>query len=478
MRIFFFFSVILGAFFLFLRQAIGKIPGLEYCSRSLPPGAVYPGSAEYEKARISWNARIDAKPAVIFFCSNGGEVKAAIEWARINNKEIRIRSNGHCYEGFSTADNAAVIDVSRMLSIELSPDKKTVKVGAGNNLYRVYQELWKDRLTVPMGSYPTVGIAGLALGGGIGFSSRKMGLSCDSITEIELIDAQGNLIKANKDNCPDLFWACCGAGNGSFGVVISITFKTHSASNVIIYKINWKWEDLYKVSRAWFSVLKSSPPELMTFLRFTSKQSEKEVTSFGQFFGEKEVLKAIIKPLLDIPFLSVTIEEVSYMQAVNKWAGIDKDSNVIPVFPPTSFKATSLYLETPFTEEAVKVIDRFYSDPSARDNFTVLDSYGGAINESPRDLNAFFHRNCIASVQTLAYWENEEDKEKQLDWSRNFYKALAPYGKGAYANYSDLDLKEWGHAYYGDHWEKLISIKQKYDPKNIFHHPQSIPLHP
>lgn len=438
--------------------------------------AVYPKDCEYENARINWNANIDNTPAVIFFCSEAEDVKAAIKWAQVHGKEIRIRSNRHNYEGFSNADNAVVIDVSRIFSIELSSDKKTVKIGAGNNVHSVYQALYKEGLTIPLGSCPTVGVVGLALGGGVGFSTRKMGLSCDSITEIELINAQGKLIKASHDKYPDLFWACCGAGNGSFGVVLSITFKTHLISDVVVYKITWDWKDLYKVGQAWFTLLENSPNDLMTFLRFTKKGSEKIVASFGQFFGTELELKKIIKSLLEIPTISVSIEKVTYLQASNKWAGIEANATIIPPLPHKSFKAKSLYIFTPFTQEALKAIDHAYSDPSLNDSFTVLDSYGGAVKEYPEDSNAFFHRKSIASLQTLVYWENNEDKENQLKWIRNYHDDLIPYGQGSYANYSDLDLKEWGKAYYGDHWGKLIFIKEKYDPKNIFHHPQSIPL--
>jgi len=435
---------------------------------------ISPNSEEYKKECAMWNAKIKARPAAVLLCSNNEHVKEALLWAKTHGKEVRIRSNRHSYEGLSTADDAAVIDVSSIKLIELSADKKTVKVGAGNNIYSVCQELWKHKLAIPLGSCPTVGVVGLAIGGGIGLSSRLMGLSCDNVTEIEMVDCNGNLIRANRVDYPDLFWACCGAGNGNFGIITSITFKTHLVSKVIVYNIEWQWKHIYDVSEKWFVLLKSVPKELMTFLRFTKRNSQKTLRSFGQFFGTEKELRILLKPLLEISSDAiVTIEECSYMQSVNKWAGVGPEG-VSVISNAKSFKATSLYLKDDLPKEAIRIIDDYYSQPAIKDNFTVLDSYGGVINEVGKDFNAFSHRDCIASMQTLAYWEDDEDAVQQLEWSRNYYKDIASYGEGAYANYSDLELEDWEHAYYGDHWEALVSIKKKYDPENFFHHPQSV----
>lgn len=396
------------------------------------------------------------------------------------DKPIRIRSNRHSYEGFSIADNAVIIDISNIIFFELSSDKSTVKVGAGNDIYTVYKKLWRDKLTIPMGSCPTVGITGLTLGGGIGFSSRLMGLAADNVIEFELITADGKLLTVNEQNYSDLFWACRGAGSGNFGVVTSLTFKTYPVNKVSIYKIEWDWEQLYNVSNSWFKILETAPKELMMFLRFDKQGTNKSIFSFGQYFGSTTELKKILAPL-NFPAKSILVKEMNYMESVNFWAGIPQRISKVHYREDSykqrkAFKATSLYLNQPLLDQGLKIIDKYYSQPNIRHNYTIIDSYGGQINMFPSDFNAFPHRNTVASIQILSYWENDIEKDNQLKWSKQYYAELEKFGEGAYSNYPDLWLNDWARKYYGSNVVRLKQIKRKYDPNNLFNYEQSIPI--
>ncbi|WP_184891107.1 FAD-binding oxidoreductase [Candidatus Cardinium hertigii] len=444
---------------------------------------VYPTSSTYDQDRISFNKKIDAKPAIIFFCNDSEDIKIAINYAKSVRKPIRVRSNRHSYEGFSIADDAVVIDISGITTIELNHDKTTVKVGAGNDLYNVYKKLWEEHLTIPGGSCPTVGIAGFTLGGGIGFSSRLMGLAADNVVAFELITANAQFLTINEQQYSDLFWACRGAGNGNFGVIVSLTFKTHQVNNNLsIYKIEWDWDQLYHISNSWFRIRETAPDTLMMFLRFQKQEGQKSIFSFGQYFGSMIELKKILEPLLQFPAKNILVKELNYMEAVDFWAGIPhrihatsyrEDSNK----QRQAFKATSLYLRQPFSRQALEVIDKYYTQNDIKNNYTIIDSYGGQINKVAENFNAFPHRGTIASVQILAYWQNDIEKNVQLEWSRRYYCALEQFGEGgAYSNYPDIWLKDWATKYYGNNLHRLKQIKRKYDPHNLFHYEQSIPV--
>jgi FAD/FMN-containing dehydrogenase len=430
---------------------------------------VTPSSPDYDTARACLNKNFDLYPAVIYFCETAEDVSESIKKAKSLNKKVRVRSGRHSYEAFSNGNDVAIIDVSSMKNFQLSFDKKTAKIGAGMGLMDVYNMLWdKNKLTIPGGSCPNVGISGLVLGGGVSFASRKMGLTCDSVIEFEMVDANGKILNIRADNeYSDLFWACCGAGNGNFGVVTSITFITHPVNNVAIYHIDLDWNKIQESSNTWFEVLKTAPRELMMFLKFSKSGSQKSISTFGQFFGTVEDLTQILQPLLKLSTSTPSIEEVDYITAMQHWAGGSST-------PPRYFKASSMYLSNPWPKSALKVIDKLFSETEITDAFLVVDSYGGAISDVKPDATAFIHRDVLGSVQTYVTWTDGEQSTKQEQWLHHLRQALDIYGQGAYFNYPDINLKNWQDQYYGKHYLRLQKLKAKYDPENLFTYEQAI----
>ncbi|CBZ02083.1 FAD-linked oxidoreductase family [Clostridium botulinum H04402 065] len=186
---------------------------------------ITPTSNYYDDARQVWNRAIDKYPAAIAYCKTYEDVKKAILFARKNNFKIRVRCGGHNYEGFSIADDALIIDISNLNKIQINYECNTVTVESGAFLGQVYNFLGASEYPFPGGSCPTVGISGVVLGGGWGYSSRYFGLTCDSLLELKMIDYRGCLLTANKNINSDLYWACKGGGGGNFGIVVSMTFK-------------------------------------------------------------------------------------------------------------------------------------------------------------------------------------------------------------------------------------------------------------
>lgn len=208
---------------------------------------VVPTDPDYDVARMNLNLSIPKLPCIIVFCQNNKDVCNALKWARERHIPFRLRSGRHSYENFSLLNRGLIIDVSEMHRITVNTEKLTATIEAGANLGTVYKELWNYGVTIPAGTSASVGVVGLALGGGIGMLSRLFGLTCDQLMEVEMVQACGKfgakLIRANEQENSNLFWACRGGGGGNFGIVTSLTFRVHPIKNVSIFSITWEWED-------------------------------------------------------------------------------------------------------------------------------------------------------------------------------------------------------------------------------------------
>ncbi len=443
---------------------------------------VYQGSPNYRQASAMINPKLDYYPDEIHFCSNWKEVSAAVLKAKTTGKTVRVRSGRHSYEGFSNGDNRSlVIDVSGLGDFEFNKDKSRVQMGAGLLLGKVYSKLLQHKRLIPAGTCPTVGLGGLTLGGGIGDFSRYLGLTCDSVTELEIVDAMGNLLRVRPDNqYSDLFWACCGAGNGNFGAVVSFTFRTHIVpKRVTVFKLSWAFnaENLRSVSRRWFEMLKSAPKELMMYLVY----SQRNFNVNGHFFGDSSRLRQILDPLLTEtrPKL-VEISQLNHSGTLN-WVA---RSAILkqPIYPSgRPFETSSIFLSSPLTETAFLGFEKFLS-PNDTDSgkYVLLDSLRGAVTKPEFERkSAFAYRDGIASVQISSSWPKNSASgliERRKTEVNALREALLCCGDGAYVNYPNSRIKDYQEAYYGKSLARLHRIKSKYDPLNLFTYRQAVSL--
>jgi len=450
---------------------------------------VLPGATAYEQARLLFDTRFDTiKPRAVVFCESTEDVQRTVRWARKHLVRIVPRSGGHSYGGYSTT-SGAVVDVSRLNGVTLDSSRRAV-VGAGARLIDVYEKLAQHGRTVPAGSCPTVGIAGLALGGGVGFASRKYGLTCDNLIEATVVLADGSAVVANAHAHPDLYWALRGGGGGNFGIVTRLVFRTHPVGQVATYAIEWPWLDAAKVMQAWQKLAPHAPDGLFSVLNLNSVVGgHARITSAGQLFGSADRLRELVKPLANAGAPTrFTVTSRSYLDAQEMWAGCSGSIAECHLPPQghlgrSTFKGKSSYANKPLTLGGINVMIRQIEARIATGNgsgIILLDSYGGAINRVKKDATAFVHRDALFSMQYLAYWDPSAAAEPNLRWLRNFYAAMRPYVSSfAYQNYIDPDLGRGGHAYYGTNLDRLIAVKRRYDPKNVFRFSQSIPVkHP
>jgi FAD/FMN-containing dehydrogenase len=450
---------------------------LRELERALTGDVVTPAESRYASARLLFNRRFDqVRPRAVAFCANAADVQKAVRWARKHGVRIAARSGGHSYGGYSTG-SGLVIDVSRMNRISVNAKARTATIGAGARLLDVYAELWKHGLTIPGGSCAGVGIAGLALGGGVGFSSRKLGLTSDNVRALRIVTADGRVRDANPREHGDLFWACRGGGGGNFGIATSFVFRAHPVSNVATFAIDWPWQDALAAVSAWQRLAPKAPDGLFTVLSL-SDSDRPRVGSVGQFFGSEAELRALIAPLANAGRPTrVNVRTRSYMDATLGWAGC---SDVECRTERATFAAKSDYAKRPFTRAAIQTlirrIEAHAANPAPGRGSVLLDSYGGEINRVPKGATAFVHRDALLSLQYLAYWDRRQAAAPNVAWLRATHAAMRRYVSGfAYQNYIDPDLRMWKHAYYGSNLRRLVAVKRKYDRANVFRFRQSIP---
>jgi FAD/FMN-containing dehydrogenase len=430
----------------------------------------------YDAARVLFDTTFDGvRPLAVAYCASADDVARALGWARRHGIRVAPRCGGHSYGGYSTTPGL-VLDVSRLSTVSVQGTRAVV--GGGARLVDVYERLGASGLAIPGGSCATVGISGLTLGGGHGFLSRKWGLTADNVLGLELVTADGRRVACGPTDHADLFWACRGGGGGNFGVVTRWTFRAHSLATVSTFEIDWPIDQLAKVLAAWQAFIVTAPDELFSVLSLAGDGGVARVAAVGQLIGTKPALDALLAPLASAgaPTRVATLERAP-LDAVRMWAGcrtLDA-CHLGGDLRRATFSAKSDFFRKPLPAAAAAVITSALRAAPGRGRL-LLDSYGGAINRVPKNATAFVHRDALASGQYLAYWTRPAEAAQSRAWLRGFYAAMRPYASGeAYQNYIDPELATWRTAYYGSNFKRLVAVKKRYDPENVFRFAQSIP---
>ncbi|MFJ8070821.1 FAD-binding oxidoreductase [Peribacillus sp. NPDC096447] len=425
------------------------------------------GSPGYDEARQNYNGRFNKFPKVIVYCEVTQDVVNAIQWARKQQLPFRVRSGGHSYEAFSLVDGGLVIDVSGLLKLQINKEGGTAQIGAGFRLLPLYEALWKERVTIPSGTCPTIGVSGITLGGGYGLLSRLLGMTCDNVLEVEMVTAQGKIIRANDSQHSNLFWACRGGGDGSFGVITSFTFRVHPIENVTRYRITWDFADLEKVVRYWQTWAPHTDARL-TSLLLVPAQNQGDIRSSGVFVGSEQELRQIIRPLQDATQpKTAEFHSTTWIEAARLFAGRQVKQD--------KFKHSSAYAYEPLSDAALGVLIHNLQTAPGTANVIAFDSYGGSISQVPTNAMAFVHRKALFVIQYQSYWVKDAEADKNIQWIEQFRKSMLPYTRGAFRDYCDSMIPDWANAYFGENLARLKKVKQMYDPENLFHFEQSIP---
>lgn len=447
---------------------------------------ILPNEPGYNQARIVSNyySSKNKFPDVIVYCQNQNDVQNAVKWARCHKKTIRIRSGGHNHEAFSTGTGIIVIDVSEMKQIQIDKSQNVVTVQPGNTGGELYRKLYEVGLTQVGGTCSEVGVSGLILSGGMGPLLRKHGLSCDNLISLNMIDAHGAIITATADNeHKDLFWACRGGGAGNFGVVTSMQIKVYPAQQVTWFNIGWDWNPstVEQVFNGWQDFFGKPNNRFFSHLDiwakpFPSDKFHKQpIKVLGVFWGTPEEARKELEPLLKIgqPKEQV-IEIVNWDKAIKLF----EDSTAVFITDKPEYKSTGTFAMQKLPPEATSIITNTLQNTSSPLFNVLLFSMGGASQEINPNATAYYYRNAKFFLCYSIQWLQENEDTKQTHEVDLLRQKLAPYTEGDYIGNPDRNIKNYLKEYYGENVEKLMDVKRKYDPENIFQYEQSIPPAP
>jgi FAD/FMN-containing dehydrogenase len=453
---------------------------------------VRPGDAGYDRARLLFNPRFDGvRPAAVARCATAQDVQRCVAFAADYAVPLALRSGGHGYAGWSTGPGL-VVDMSAMVAVTVSGDR--VATGPGAQLVDVYDAVAREGRAIPAGSCPTVGIAGLALGGGIGVLSRAWGLTCDNLTAAEVVTADGALRRCDAEREPDLFWACRGGGGGSFGAVTSLTLRTRPAPAVTVAFLRWDWRRAGAVLGAWQALAPTAPAAVWSNCHVLSRTgaATPKVTVGVAAVGDGAA-RAFVGALVaraGAP-VSRSLDTMSYRSAMLLEAGC-ADRTVLQChladrspqgrLPRQPFAAASDIFDRPLPAGGIAAVlagvERRQAMRAWAEGGVAFDALGGAVGGVARDATAFPHRDAVFSAQYTAAWQVPDPRatvSANLAWLRAFHAAMRPYASGgAYQNYPDPDLADYPAAYWGANYPRLQRVKAKYDPDELFTYPQAV----
>lgn len=424
--------------------------------------------ADYEGVRKVYNGIIKKQPAMIVCCAGVADVVAAVKFAREQQVLASIRGGGHNVAGAALADKGLVIDLSQMKSVRVDPARRTARAEGGATWSDFDHQTQAFGLASTGGIASTTGIGGLTLGGGIGYLNRKYGLACDNLLSADVITADGRLLTASKTENEDLFWALRGGG-GNFGIVTSFEYQVHSVGPVLAGMIVWPMGQANAVLRHYRDMSRNVPDELRLDVAIATTPGGPGVAIIVCWCGEMEQGQQAIRPLVEFgqPMMN-TVAPVPYKTIQTLLESMGYVPGMLQYWKSSFFRELS--------DEAIDVlVECFASCPSPL-SILAIEHLGGAVARVPEQETAFAHRRAMHSFLIFSVWTDPADTEKNIAWSRQTFNATQPFlEEGAYVNYlGEGEGPARVRAAYGANYERLATVKAKYDPDNFFRLNQNI----
>jgi FAD/FMN-containing dehydrogenase len=444
---------------------------------SLEGQVVVPADDGYEEHRRVWNGSIDRHPAVIARCAGVDDVRTALRFGQEHELPIAVRSGGHSFPGLSTCDDGLLIDLRQMRGIRIDPDARTAGAQAGVLLGEMDAVTQEHGLAVPAGIVSHTGLAGLTLGGGIGWIQRRYGLTVDSLLSVDVVTADGEFVRADASENADLFWGLRGGG-GNFGVVTDFRFRLHPLGpQVMAGATFWPMDDAAAVLRRYREWIAGCPDELMTLVvqRLAPPLPVVPAELVGRpvvavvacFAGDVEEGERVLRPMRGF------------------------GSPVLDLFAPKPFLAHQKMFDPSFrhgcwyyvrscdvaalSDDVIDVVvehGRLISSPLSS---IALWQMGGAVARVGEDETAFNGRGAGFTFNINGNTPTEDGFDEQRQWARDYWSALAPFHTGVYVNFLMEEGEARVRAAYGDaKFDRLRALKRKYDPRNVFRLNQNI----
>jgi FAD/FMN-containing dehydrogenase len=439
---------------------------------------IRPGDDAYDDARAIWNGSHDRHPALIVRCGGVADVMRAVDFARSENLVVAVRGGGHSLPGFSSCDGGLVIDLSAMRSVHVDPVTRTAVAEGGCTWADFDHETQAFGLATTGGLVSSTGVAGFTLGGGIGWLMRKYGLAADNLIGAEVVTADGQLVRTSEDENQELLWGLRGGG-GNFGVATSLEFKLHPVGpNVLAGGIFFAGERATEVLRFFRDWVRDLPDEMTALANLTTAppapflpeyiHGKPVVAVLGVYSGDPEAGRAVVQPLKDlgdpVADLIDTLPYVGMQSLIDAlWA------------PGAQNYMAAAYMDGLGDAEIAAAVEYHNSVPSPN-NEIHIQHFGGAVSRVADDATAFGGRTAPYVLNVIARQPEAEGFDANVAWARGAVEALSPGSRrGAYVNFMSDAGDQRLRATYGDaKYERLVALKRRYDPTNVFRLNQNI----
>lgn len=443
---------------------------------SIRGGVIEPGDAGYDVSRIVYNAMIDKHPRMIVMCSDAADVISAVNFARENKILLSVRGGGHNAGGLGIADDALVIDLSKIRYTRIDPEAKTIVAGGGCTWGDIDHTTHAFGMATPSGVISTTGAGGLTLGGGIGHLTRKCGLTIDNLISVDMVLADGSFVKANAEHNQDLFWAVRGGG-GNFGVITAFTYRLHPVSMIyggpMLYELS-EAEDIMKWYR---SFIADAPDDINGFFAFLTvppgppfpEELHNKIMCgiVWAYAGPMDKAEEVFKPIRE------------FRKPALDFAGSIPHPALQGMFDAIYTPGLQWYWKADFvkelSDEAIKEHIKHGSKVPTMHSSMHLYPINGAASRIGNKDTAWNNRDALFSMVIIGVDPDPANNDKIIDWAKEYYNAVHPYSsKGAYLNFLMDEGQERIKDSYGDNYERLVQIKNKYDPDNLFRVNQNI----
>ncbi len=427
-----------------------------------------PDHADYDAARHVWNGMIDRRPAAIARCQSVADVQAAVNFAREQGLEIAIRGGGHNAAGLAVVDNGLVIDLTAMNAVQVDPGQRLARAGGGATWGDFDAATQEYGLAATGGAISTTGVAGLTLGGGIGWLMRSMGLVCDNLIGAQVVLADGSIVTTSETERPELLWGLRGGG-GNFGVVTEFTFKLRPLEGVYAGMLIYPREQATAALRRFRAESDASADALTVFSAMLCSPEGAPIFAYviayaGDEAGGAQAVapyRALGEPLADL------VQPMPYT-ALQQMLD-DGFPSGLQVYWRSHFLAG-------LPDEAIDVLVAGANAAPSPLNAVLIEQLGGAVTHMGQDATAFDHRDAAVNLAIIARWDDPAEAEANIAWARDLWDAMQPYARGVYVNYLGVgdNPERVRDAYGAAKYARLAALKRTYDPRNLFHRNQNI----
>jgi hypothetical protein len=459
------------------RKYLEKLRG-ELAGRLLEAGD--PG---YDQSLVIDNGRIDLRPGVVILCANAQDVITAYKFANEHEMPFTVRGGGHSGAGYCLNQGGMVIDLTQLTQKRLDADRRVVWAQTGNRWRDIYLYLQASNTgLIPIGGgCPTVGIPGFMLGGGISFVSRSYGLSVDNLLSMDIVTPDGKLRTirpdAKSEEERDLWWACTGGGGGNYGIAVAFELRVHQPNTpqMLVGQIRYPIEYAQEILGFYNEWIETVPDELAVY-GFMGKVAlpahpDTLVNTLGLtpiFNGDTREGMKLIEPILRFPNVFINLYDMT-LPDFEIYNGL-----LTVVGGASGYLRSGFMAPRSMTPAAVDVLTKFLPNAPSPSSLLVWTHMGGKVTKTPADATSFAYRDARFLYEVKAIWRETDQLVENVNWAYQLGEEMKPHTIGAYVNYIDPLLVDWPHEFYRDNYDRLVRVKEHWDPDNRFHFQQSV----